>query len=429
MQSIINYIIDFLTRGAAPNHLIGYCNDRSQWSQYRVVIVASNFFNKNIYGTPQTEPSLPLKYINNIPILYGSPQIERIGDTIICHADLIASSFYLLTRYEEMLYPDTNRDQHHRYIGKNSLPVRANFIHRPIVDEYSTLLLHLVRQAGIQTTAITQGFNKIYLTHDVDSISNYRRLRGIFGGIIRATMHQGDKLKDIIKSNINIENDPAYTFRWIIENDNQISQAEQIYFIKSIQHAISFDYPGYNIYGKDFDKLIKLINTKSINPYYGLHSSYASGAEPKKIKYELSRLEKRLSDSPIIYNRYHYLRTIQPNDMQYLHSNGITEDFSLGYPDYAGFRLGTSRAVRYINPNTCKLTNLILHPLTIMDCSLSDSKYMKLNYEEAFNYSQTLINSTRIHHGDLCLLWHNTIFNTNNYHKKLYKEILKSIRP
>jgi hypothetical protein len=102
----------------------------------------------------------------------------------------------------------------------------------------------------------------------------------------------------------------------------------------------------------------------------------------------------------------------------------ITDDYTMGYADIAGFRLGTCRAVRFINPATRQLRPLTLHPLTIMDCSLSGEKYMALQYHQALSYAKTLITQTKIYNGELSLLWHNTIFTTNNYHKKLYSDLI-----
>ena len=131
MQKIIDYIIQFLIRDEHNAHHVGYCNDKTQWSKYKVVIVPSNFFDNNIYGTPQSMPSLPLQEIEGIPFLYGTSKIEKIENTIICHADLIASTYFLISRYEEYINPTSNRDTHGRYIGKQSIPAKANFIHRP----------------------------------------------------------------------------------------------------------------------------------------------------------------------------------------------------------------------------------------------------------------------------------------------------------
>ena len=420
MQKVIDYIIQFLIRDEHKAHHVGYCSDKTQWSKYKVVIVPSNFFNDSIYGTQQSMPSLPLQEIEGIPFLYGTPLIEKIDNTIICHADIIASTYFLISRYEEYINPNSNRDPHGRYIGKQSVPAQAKFIHRPIVEEYGELLRNLLQQAGVPLLPIPQQINHIYLTHDIDSITNYRRIRGLIGGILRR-----ENITTILKSLININNDPAYTFPWILNQDNQLPQATQIYFVKAARQASGLDRPAYNLVGKNFTHLKKEILTSSPKAIFGLHASYKSGNIPDIISDERKLLQYAIENQQITTSRHHYLRSLQPNDMEALIDARITDDYTMGYADIAGFRLGTCRAVRFINPATRKLTSLTLHPLTIMDCTLSEPHYMNLTYKEALSYSQTLINETKQHNGDLCLLWHNTRFTNNDYHSQLYSQIIK----
>jgi hypothetical protein len=423
MQKVIDYITQFLIRDEHNAHHVGYCNDKTQWTKYKVVIVPSNFFNDNTYGTPQSMPSLPLQEIEGIPFLYGYPKIEKIENTIICYADLIASTYFLLSRYEEYINPNTNRDPHGRYIGKNSIPALAKFIHRPIIDEYSILLRQLLHQTNITLTPIPQQINHIYLTHDVDSITNYRRFRGLLGGLYRSIFQKNNSLITILKSLTNINNDPAYTFPWIINQDNQLPKATKIYFIKATHKAIGHDRPAYNLTGKNFTHLKNEILTTSPNTIFGLHASYKSGNTPNIIPNEQKLLQNAIENQKITTSRHHYLRSLHPNDMEALIDAHITDDFTMGYADIAGFRIGTCRATRFINPATRKLTTLTLHPLTIMDCTLTTPQYMNLNHKQALSYTKSLINETQKHNGDLCLLWHNTTFNDIK-HKEIYTEII-----
>ena len=427
MQKIIDYIIQFLIRDEHNAHHVGYCNDKTQWSKYKVVIVPSNFFDNDFYGTQQSMPSLPLQEIEGIPFLYGSPHIEKIENTIVCHADLIASTYFLISRYEEYINPNNNRDTHGRYIGKQSIPAKANFIHRPIVEEYGELLRKLLQQTNITLSPIPQQINHIYLTHDVDSITNYRRLRGFLGGTYRSIVKRTESLTTILKSLFNINHDPAYTFPWILQQDNQLPEATQIYFIKATHNAKGFDRPTYNLIGKNFIHLKKEILKSSPNAIFGLHASYRSGNTPDIIVEEQKLLQYAIENQRITTSRHHYLRSLQPNDMETLIDARITDDYTMGYADIAGFRLGTCRAVRFINPSTRKLTSLTLHPLTMMDCSLTHEKYMGLNYEESLLYAQNLIEQTKKYNGDLCLLWHNTIFSEKD-HKNLYSQLIQILQ-
>ena len=168
---------------------------------------------------------------------------------------------------------------------------------------------------------------------------------------------------------------------------------------------------------------------KKKNITFGLHSSYEAGMKPDLITDEKKHLEK-LSKKTITYNRHHYLDSREPEDMQALIDAGITDDFTMGYADIAGFRLGTCRAIKWINPKTRKLTSLTLHPLTIMDGSLSDKRYMYMNAHEAYEYCIRLINMVESWNGELVLLWHNTSVEDNpqSYHRKLYQDIIKYLK-
>ena len=168
---VLHYIIRFLIGDDMPSELtemIGYTNDPNRFANYKVVIIPSGFFNERIYGTKSSLPQLPLQEIQGVPLLFGSPKEERIGNTWVIHADIIASTFFLITRYEEMIRRNI-RDEHGRFLGKESLPYKAGFIRRPIVDEYRLLLHRWLCQAQICIPDIKTQIRKIYLTHDVDS--------------------------------------------------------------------------------------------------------------------------------------------------------------------------------------------------------------------------------------------------------------------
>ncbi len=426
MESAVKYIIDFLLKG--NSHLasrIGYTNNESLFTNYSVVIVPSGFFDAETYGTLASEPQLPLKEINGTPILFGTEEIKRQASTIVIHADLVASAFFLLSRYEEFIHPADNRDAHGRYVGKNSQPCRAKFINRPIVDEYADILLKCLSEAGCEVKFPPAAYRNIYLTHDIDFLTNYRHLRGFLGGIKRNLLSPKGLCR-IAKSVFSLENDPAFTFRWILEQDSKVADAQQVYFVKSAVSQAVADYPGYNLNGKDFKKLSHLL--KENNCKLGLHTSYNSANHLEYIKMEKAKLEQSLGMT-VTASRWHFLRTTQPFDYKELLSAGITDDFTMGYADTAGFRLGTSRAVQWINPENLEVTNLTIHPLTAMDCTFSNQEYMNLTENEAEEKIVSLLNQTKKHNGDVVLLWHNTVFSEldGGYHKSLYTNIIKEL--
>ena len=116
-----------------------------------------------------------------MPILYGKSLVQQVGDTMVVHADLVASTYFFLSRYEEYLHPDGYRDQHGRYMGKHSLPARGGFLHRPIIEEYAAFLRRCLLQMGVAVAEPPQQFEHILHTPDVDTHTHFHLLRGAVG--------------------------------------------------------------------------------------------------------------------------------------------------------------------------------------------------------------------------------------------------------
>ena len=232
MNEITSYIIQFLLNSDSSSEVqktVGYTSNEADFHHYKVVIYPSDFFSQEIYGTKKSLPQLPLAHFEEIPILFGEPKVERKGDTIILYTDIIASTYFLISRYEEMISHDV-RDAHGRFVGKQSLPFRAEFIHRPIVDEYSKLLRKLLREQGVNIAEPKAEIRKIYLTHDVDSLAHYRSLRGIVGAFLKNRSQLKMALKTFFDG---IENDSYFTFDWLLkQNDSlKMKNVENIFFI------------------------------------------------------------------------------------------------------------------------------------------------------------------------------------------------------
>ena len=196
MEKVISYLIKFLL-GEENEKLVQHVKYGTDTS-VAVRILSSNFFDEDTYMTSESVPQLPLKEINGIPILFGESRITKENGQIIIHADLIASTFFLISRYEECV----RRDEHGRFIGKESLPYKAGFLGRPIVDEYGVILRECLRKAGFEVKEPESGFSHIYLTHDVDQIwtwgNYYRALRTVIKRIIKNNSDKLQPLKAVI---------------------------------------------------------------------------------------------------------------------------------------------------------------------------------------------------------------------------------------
>lgn len=380
MKEIIDYIITWLCYGdAEAAKRVAYTDDERALETHDVIIVPCGHMGRDIVA-----PELK-RAVVEMPAKNKS----------IIRTDIVYTTFFFISRAEELI--NNQRDEHGRFSARYSILSQKSRLQIPRLDEYGRLLL---KQLGLPVPEA--GFGHIYLTHDIDAISQYRHLRGALGGFQRG------ETKAVLAAWRDIHNDPLYTFPWLLEQDSKVAGAEAIYFVKRT-HGRGFDYPQYCLHGRDFKRLKHMLRHNNV--YLGVHGSYY-GTIPK---IEYSRMF-----------RAHYLRS-SIDHMQRLADAGYTDDFTMGFADSAGFRLQTSRAVRWINPKTYQLTSLTLHPLIIMDNTLSQANYMNLTEDEAYFLCERLIDKVRLHHGDLCLLWHNNNIQPSTYHRSLYEKVISCI--
>ena len=387
IRLIIDYIKQFLLYGnAEAAQRVGYTAEEQEWEQYPVVIVPNGFL-----GNSLVLPDM------------SRPQMEQRGKTLVIRTDLIYNTFFFISRAEELL--NHQRDEHGRFCARYSILGYGNRLQIPIIDEYAHILMK-----HLELDMPAPRYSHIYLTHDIDTISQYRHLRGFLGGIYRGEISQA------LNALTDIRRDPVYTFPWLIEQDAKVPTAEVIYFVKHT-HGKGYDYPQYNLQGADFLQLKNTLLKSGVR--LGIHSSYYGVVQGTPSSFFLHPSSERS-----ILHRSHYLRCSIDN-MQALADAGVTDDFTMAFPDQAGFRLQTSRPVRWINPKTYTLTPLTLHPLTVMDCTLSNANYMNLQTEdEALDYVEALLSEVQKHRGEAVLLWHNSNVIGDSYHKSLYVKLL-----
>ncbi|MBQ1652058.1 MAG: polysaccharide deacetylase family protein [Paludibacteraceae bacterium] len=415
-MSPVEYILSFMLDFGKPGSLVGYTADKSEWKNYKVVIIPSNFFKDGVYGTAASMPKLPLKQVEGVPFLFGEDSVSRTNSQVFVKADLVASAYFLLSRYEELIVKE--RDEHGRFAAKSSLLFKAGILGTPVVEMYGRLLRKWLGECGVKIPALKSGY-KFVMTHDVDAIAQYRSLRGLAGGLLR------NKALTALKSFIGgVENDPLFTFDWMKNQEKQLNSITVKTFIKVAGKTLTQDIPYFNPYSDDVKKVLKLY------PDAGLHVSYEAALNPQLIKGELEILES-VTDRKVTCSRHHYLASLKPCDMRFLIDAGITDDYTMGFADCAGFRLGTCRPVRWIDPERKEVTTLTLHPLVVMDCTLSSDKYMELNMDEAFDLYKKLRMESMKHGGEFVTLWHNTsVAQTDgSYHRELFEKILNYEEP
>ncbi len=445
-KKIRQYLIDFLVgslwvqsdgedRYQRRFEAIGYTDDPEEMKLYPIVIIPSGFFKLDVYGTEQAMPTLPLSTWRGIPLLFGEPREEWSvdGSQLIIHADILASTYFLISRYEEV-YRRKERDTYGRFPGKSSLPYRAGFLHRPIVDEYGEALRQILLEEGVASRynlrleERPQTFSRVNLTHDLSRPYNYRGWRSFLRAWLKEKKSPWEAARLSFSSDVE---DDYYTFPKFLKWDRATCDSlgkdrADIFFFIRMPSRHPLDKPYYSLHSHYLRSILAVGEKYKV--LLSLQCSYAAGHQSELISRERHLFERTFRKRPRGL-RHNKLTSCEPEDLLQAYVSGFRNDYSMGYADVAGFRLGTCRAVKFINPNTRLLTELILHPLVLRDLTLSDPRYMALDAEEAERIAHELIRVTARYNGELTLLWHNDLLSqkTHPWHSVLYRSMLRLI--
>jgi len=178
----------------------------------------------------------------------------------------------------------------------------------------------------------------------------------------------------------------------------------------------------YDVTNKKIVKMLKKIIKKGWE--IGLHGSYYSYNNNKKLQSEKSKLEN-LIETEVIGIRQHILRFETPSTWLEQQSAGLLYDCTYGYADYEGFRAGIGFPFFPYNAHKNENIGILEIPLTVMDGTLGN--YRKLKAENAKLVVFDLIENIRTYNGIGCFLWHNKYFDDLDYpgYGQLYNDVLK----
>ena len=400
----------------------------------RLIIKDSFFYNFEDGLGYLDKKNIPekIKFLKNnfiiekdILVIYGDDEFRIKEDAIICGIDIFASSFFMLTRWEE--YVNKIRDIHDRFPGTASLAYKNDFLNRPIVNEYVEMLWNILKYLGCNQKRKEKKF-KLVLTHDVDNLYKWKSWKQIF----RIT--GGDVLK---RRNLNLAlsrirkyekirqgkiKDPYDTFDHLMDKSESIGIKSRFYFMSV---GITKYDNNYKIDEKKCIELIKEIRKRG--HIIGFHGSYASYNNPQQWGKEKELME-RVCQSGVNEGRQHFLRFEVPTTWQIWEDNNMQIDSTCGYADREGFRCGTGDEFSVFNILSRKKLILKERPLIIMEGTLQNSNYRGLSSNDFLKVLSYYIKITKGYNSKITLLWHNSSFDEEGGWlgwKEIYNEIIK----
>lgn len=358
----------------------------------------------------------------NLPIIFGSDNIEISENEIICHIDIFASSFFMLTRWEEFVIK--KRDRFNRFNNNDSLVQKFNIHHRPIVNEYIDFLWNILLFLGTKQRR-KQHIYSPKITHDIDFIARYDSFIKYAKGAVNDVLRRKSltlpfkTTSDYIKLRKGLKNDPYDTFDFLMIQSENRGLKSHFYFIPGVLGEPDVK---YNITDLKVENLIRNIIKRGHK--IGIHGTYQSYNKPNTFREEKKRLEKIYPQ--IIEGRQHYLRFENPTTWQMWEDSNMQTDSTMGFDNDIGFRCGTCFEFAVFNILTRKKLKLREQPLIAMETPLK-AKYKTI--EGVYQKIMEINTITKKYKGMFVMLWHNSNFNVVEWKGAdvIYSEIIKNI--
>ncbi len=354
----------------------------------------------------------------NIPEIYGDDEFRIQENEIKCGIDIFASSFFMLTRWEE--YANKTRDMHNRFPANASLAYKYYFLNRPIVNEYIEMLWNMLKYLDSNQKRKEKKY-KLILTHDVDNIFKWKNfglfVRNIAGDIIKrkSVSLAVENIRQYFGNNPN----PYDMFDFLMDLSEKRGIKSHFFFMSG--GTSKFD-NNFSI-NQPFVKKIRE-KIRSGGHLIGFHPSYNSYNNQKQWEEEYFILSTEISQKVKI-GRQHYLRFEIPTTWQIWEDNNMKWDSTLSYPEKEGFRCGTCYEYSVFNILSRKRLNLKEMPLEVMEVTMVG--YQNLAPEIIQKKIIKLIDKVKKYNGNFIILWHNSNFNDGLWgkYKIVYEEILK----
>jgi len=333
--------------------------------------------------------------------------------------DPFAASFYMVSRYEE--YHREKKDKYGRFMVPESIAWQGKFLDVPVVHHWTAILESLLIK-NFPGLPIQHPEYRFIPTIDIDHAFAFRgrKLTRNLGGIGRSLIKADFKeITHRVKVLMSFSKDPYDIYDYIrkVHQENDLSPLFFILFADygGDDNQISLDNKKFNILLSELDQVGTV----------GIHPSLSSNKHAEKLVAECQGLSEALGRDVTI-SRQHFLKISFPKTYRSLIQLGITDDYSMGYASHSGFRAGIAHPFYFFDLSKNEPTNLIIHPVAIMDVTLKD--YTRLNTQQSLETIRQVIQKIKSVHGTFVSLWHNESLSETGRWKgwrMVYEELLR----
>lgn len=336
--------------------------------------------------------------------------------------DLLAASFYLLSRYEE--YLPHKKDMYGRYAHENSLAFREGFLHIPLVNIWLKELGMLLQNKFSVFTVHHSSFTFIP-TYDIDEAYSFkykqwwRSVGGALKDLLKGDFNRFAQRRRVLN---NKEADPFDSYAWIDDLHRPYSLQPRYFFLMAAETG------KYDRNILPSEKALQTLIRKHTEKYaVGIHPSWQSGDDPALLVSEKQFMEQ-ITGTKVISSRQHFIRLTLPETYRQLIDAGIREDFSMGYGSINGFRASVASPIYWYDLEKEQTSPLMIYPFCYMEAnSFFEQKMNPLQaLDEMYNY----YNEVKKVNGTLITIWHNSFLGTDKLFggwKEIYAQFMSEV--
>jgi hypothetical protein len=391
----LNYVVDFINEGQDVKFIV--TNDALFFenAQSPKIVYSDRYFET---GYLQFFPADLLfeEGVNKVKYKW-SREVLCIDDK----PDLLAAIFFVLTNYSDYLVAPEYKDKHGRVPSKYNVLVEGANHEKLMVERWVELfLLEVKEELKLDFTIVKQPF-LFTPTFDIDIAYAFRekeKWRNTMSIAKDYLLFKKQRLNERKTVHLGEMKDPYDTFAHMAVLPN-LNIYPKLFWLLG-------DYASYdrNI-SYDNNNQKALIRSLQSNLEIGIHPSYKSNNVLGQLAKEINRLADILGNE-IKISRQHYLKVELPKTFKWLIKEGIEHDYSLGFAEFPGFKVGTVRPHRWYNLVDDYVTQLICHPFSYMDGSLLE--YLRLSPEKAQEKIKQLFMEVEKYGGEFSFIWHNS---------------------
>lgn len=385
------------------------------------IIIEDHFFNKHIDNLSYlSRENIPDTYTTiekyDSPIIFGRNYLKISKNEIVCGLDVFASSFFMLTRWEEFVLP--HGDNELRCDESELFCVKQGLEKRPLVNEYIAMLSDFFCHFGLHI--IPERQFTVFPTHDVDRLylSSFSELiKNLSDMVFIKKLHKKAWITiwrylyyRVLFSN------PFDSFNDIMNISDSFKLKSSFYFKANAKGET-----GATYFFNDFHIKDAIRNIINRGHKIGFHPSENTFNNEKQFEKEFNRLH---NISALVKGGRQHNLLYNKNTFRIWNRLDLDYDSGYGFQYRNGFRCGICYEFEIFDIGLRQRMKLREVPFLIMD---SVFLRRKSSFIEMEKNAMHIVDMVKKYNGVLCMIWHTNLFNSieGKKTKRLYYSLIK----